>query len=539
MMAPPPHSGAPSEDFLTQTQNVAASQLVLPSVDSDVFAKLVSLTESGVTYEIRRAQKQVVIGRHPDCQIVVSDKRASSKHIRIYRDDAFRYFIEELSQNGAWCNDHRMMKGDTRALQHGDAISVCVHHLDKTPGQMPFAAYYFRLVDHPSDDKDEDPKDHFAEPVAPSAVEKGMTVRSSSAAKEPTGTSRTVNEQWVSENWDMRVVLGSGNFSEVRLGVQVKKPGSEKCAVKVIDKKRFYTFQSKRDSQLSLQSEAEMLMSLNNPGIIRIYEWFETEDKLFIAMEFLGGGDLLQFILEHGCFSEAAARRLFKDIAGAVEFLHDRNIVHRDLKPENILLTCKNVQEMRPKLADFGLARKNMKTKDCKTFCGTPHYFAPEVINTFRDRDAGQAAGYGKQVDMWSLGVILYIMLSGIPPFEEDGLYEQILDGRYEFDVHEWTKVSLEAKELVRQLMTVNPKDRLTIQQTMSHKWFTVEQSPTPPDHGVKAGGEVRQFGGPDPEADAGSAKRRRTIGGDEAGGPEVHLSMDGISSLRLPPLGA
>lgn len=140
---------------------------------------------------------------------------------------------------------------------------------------------------------------------------------------------------------------------------------------------------------------------------------------------------------------------------------------------------------MQPKLADFGLARMNMKTKDCKTFCGTPHYFAPEVIHTFRAKDDGQAGGYGMQADMWSLGVILYIMLSGIPPFEEEGLYEQILEGKYEFDVHEWNKVSPEAKELVRQLMTVDPKGRLDIKQTMSHKWFSIgglQTGMTPPD---------------------------------------------------------
>jgi len=494
MLAMPPLGS--QEEFLTQTQNVAASQLVRPAVDNNVHAKLISLIDAGVT-EIRRDQKQVQIGRHPDCEITLSDKRVSSKHLRIYRDDAFRYFVQELGSNGAWCNDHHMAKGDTRALHHGDAISVCVHHAGKASlpkDQQPFAAYIFRLADHGSDPSAElgvsigkngemltSTEVVAAQPGVPSPGTEAQRVRAAMLAAAER-SSRLVTEQWVLDNWDMRTTLGSGNFSEVRLGVQVKKPGSEKCAVKVIDKKKFFQFQSKRESQLSLQSEAEMLMGLEHPGIIRFFEWFETEDKLFIAMEFLEGGDLLQFILEKGCFSEASARRLFREIAGAVKYLHDRNIVHRDLKPENILLTSKVVNHMQPKLADFGLARMNMKTKDCKTFCGTPHYFAPEVIHTFRDRDQGQPGGYGKQADMWSLGVILYIMLSGIPPFEEEGLYEQILDGKYEFDVSEWDQVSPEAKELVRQLMTVNPKGRLTIQQTVIHKWFMLEDRPSSPD---------------------------------------------------------
>lgn len=495
-------------------------------------------------YDIRRDQKEVDIGRHPDCKVAVKDKRASSRHVRIYRDDAFHFFIECLSGNGAWCNDHHMNKGDTRALQHGDAISIVVHHAGKTAGQKPFAAYIFRLTDHQSDPAAAaaaaagEASSCLAAPAAESSIAGGggTPAPQPTNAPEPggggsssrSGSSRLVSEQWVGDHWDMRTLLGSGNFSEVRLGVQVKKPGSEKCAVKVIDKKRFVQFQSKRESQLSLQSEAAILMRMDNPGIIRFFDWFETEEKLFIAMEFLSGGDLLQYILENGCFTENVARRLFKQIAGAVSYLHEKNIVHRDLKPENILLTSKSVDDMKPKLADFGLARMNMKTKDCKTFCGTPHYFAPEVIHTFRDRDAGQPGGYGKQADMWSLGVILYIMLSGIPPFEEEGLYEQILEGKYEFDVHEWNQVSPEAKELVRQLMTVNPKGRLTIQQTMAHKWFTVDHAGTPPDQALATKSRPAPLHGDD----GASAKRRRTIGD---GDGEVTMSVDAV----LAPLGA
>lgn len=515
------------EDFLTQTQNVATSQLVRPAVDSDVYATLTSLIKSGETYQVRRDQKTIEIGRHPHCQIVVTDKRASGKHLRIYRDDAFHFFVEELSENGAWCNDHQMMKGNTRALQHGDALSICVHHNETNPDQKPFAAYIFRLAYHSSDPPGESPKEE-ARSVngAPPPGPEAQRARAAMADKAR-ASSRLVSEQWVSENWDMRTLLGSGNFSEVRLGVQVKRPGSEKCAVKVIDKKRFFQFQSKRESQLSLQSEAEMLMGLDSVGIIRFFEWFETEEKLFIAMEFLEGGDLLQFILDHGCFSEAAARRIFGEIVRAVKYLHEKNIVHRDLKPENILLTSKAVGEMHPKLADFGLARMNMKTKDCKTFCGTPHYFAPEVIHTFQDKDAGQpGGGYGKQADMWSLGVILYIMLSGIPPFEEDGLYEQILNGRYEFDVSEWDKVSLEAKELVRQLMHVNPKGRLTIEQTLAHKWFTLEEQSTPPDQSLKPN-ESREH----PTDVEATAKRRRT----SCAGDDGAMAIDGGAGARGP----
>lgn len=210
----------------------------------------------------------------------------------------------------------------------------------------------------------------------------------------------------------------------------------------------------------------------NHPAVIQLVDMDESiPNTIRLVLELCEGGELYDRIQQKQFYPEQEGRVLIKNLLSALSFIHNKGIMHRDLKPENILLTKKDRHSMHLKIADFGLARKNMQSKDCRTFCGTPHYFAPEVINTFRDRDT-PAAGYGKQADMWSLGVILYIMLSGIPPFEEDGLYEQILEGKYEFDVREWTTVSPEAKQLIRSLMTVNPKDRLTIDQACEHRWL-------------------------------------------------------------------
>merc|ERR1712232_1277106 len=160
------------------------------------------------------------------------------------------------------------------------------------------------------------------------------------------------------------------------------------------------------------------------------------------------------------------------------------------------------------KLVDFGLARRH--AHDCRTFCGTPQYFAPEVITTFSDQNLD--GGYGREVDLWSLGVILYVMLSGVTPFEEDesgGLYKQILEGKFEFGVLEWTTVSPEAKELVQKLMTVNPRERLTVQQALEHPWLRLEtQTPCCASSSAVSGGAAyrNQGGGFDF-----TVKRRRT----------------------------
>jgi len=464
-----------TQPFAAQTQGAQSAAL---QKDSDVHARLVSVTDPGFQYEFRTGQTQVKIGRHPDTDIRVDDRRVSAHHLRIYRDGSFRYFVEELSANCCFINGLCMKKGDTRALRHGDHLSLCVNP-HSVGDDKPFCAFIFRVAEREND-------------CQSSAVGDGVAVGAVAAAAGGEGRaegaeSHRVTEQWVKANWDTRNVLGSGNFSEVRLGVHVHR--GEKRAVKVIDVKKFLQFQSKRESQLSLSSEAELLTSLHHPGIVRFYEWFQTDVHLYVIMELMEGGDLLQSILEDGHFAELQARQLFGQVCEAVRYLHSKNVVHRDLKPENILLTSRVREETRPKIADFGLARKNFESKDCKTFCGTPHYFAPEVISTFTERETGHSTGYGKTVDMWSLGVILYVLLSGVPPFEEDGLYEQILDGRYEFDVREWTTVSPEAKQLVRGLMTVNPKERLTIQQAFEIRWLRLASGASA-DREAPAGGE-------------------------------------------------
>jgi len=493
------------QDFeLTQTQVVASQHTRQRAAfrDQGVHARLTSLTDASVCYELGKEQRQVEIGRHPNCHIRVDDRRSSGVHLRIYRDDNFRYYVEELSPNGCFINKHYMGKGDTRALQHGDEVSLCVYARSKE--EKAFAAYLFTLVADATGNAPPAGQPRGIGCMVHGRVDGRVDERMDDCgAAAGCGGGGLVTEEWVNDRWDMRTVLGSGNFSEVRLGVHVQT--GDQRAVKIINKKAFRQFQKKRDSRLSLKSEAETLIGLCHDGIVRVYEWFETEMHLYLVMELLSDGDLLACIMDHGCFTEPQARRLFRQLCDAVQYLHDRNVVHRDLKPENILVSGKERNELCLKIADFGLACKNMKTGDCQTFCGTPHYLSPEVINTFNGRVSGQPAGYGRQVDMWSLGVILYVMLSGVPPFEDEGLYEQILEGKFEFDVREWVAVSPEAKDLVRQLMTVNPSERFTISQALNHQWLRFSPPPSPLGEGAPLYAQRLAPGQEDP-----AAKRRR-----------------------------
>lgn len=522
--------------MLTQTQPMCSQavrvhQAAYLQENDGVIARLQSLTIVEQVWDLQRDRRELTIGRNPQqCDIVASDKRVSGTHARIYRDDCFRFFIQAPGQNGAWLNEHFMKCGDTRTLHHGDKLSLCVPgKKTKNPdGERPFAWFLFEVVGSDRDPSRADGVSDGASAVGSgaSSVHGGPAptaggAQQSASSTGPAGgrdrenTTNLVTEEWIGQNWDIRTVLGSGNFSEVKLGVHVRT--GRTCAVKVMDKSKFKQFQCKRESHLSLFSEAEVMTSLQHPGLVRCFEWFQTERSLYLIMEILEGGDLLQCILENGRFTEPQARRLFSQLCEAVHYLHARNIVHRDLKPENILLTSKDREAMRVKIADFGLARKNKGSQGCRTFCGTPHYFAPEVINAFQGQQNGQPAGYGTQADLWSLGVVLYILLSGIPPFEEDGLYEQILEGKYEFDVTEWTTISPEAKDLVSRLMTVNPKDRLTIKEASEHRWLRFGPGSTPlrhPGADPEFIPDVCMGGEPD-------AKRRRTFD-DDASMPAV-----------------
>lgn len=269
--------------------------------------------------------------------------------------------------------------------------------------------------------------------------------------------------------------LGRGNYSTVRLGEQVET--SQIVAVKCI-----------RDADLdqedrdALHIEIEILRELDHPNIIKFFDFFPEKPVYYIITEYVGGGELFDRIVEKEFYSEKDAAKVVTTVASALKYCHDRGIVHRDLKPENILLTKNEkgiIDDGNIKLADFGFAKSipNVNTLDTTgaggltTSCGTPGYVAPEIL---------KGKVYGKEVDLWSLGVILYILLCGYPPFLEDdggrkGLFDKIKKADYSFEPEEyWKDVSELGKELIRCLLVVDATKRLTIDQVLEHKWVKI-----------------------------------------------------------------
>ncbi|EAL67434.1 myosin light chain kinase [Dictyostelium discoideum AX4] len=267
----------------------------------------------------------------------------------------------------------------------------------------------------------------------------------------------------VEKIYEFKEELGRGAFSIVYLGEN--KQTKQRYAIKVINKSELG-----KDYEKNLKMEVDILKKVNHPNIIALKELFDTPEKLYLVMELVTGGELFDKIVEKGSYSEADAANLVKKIVSAVGYLHGLNIVHRDLKPENLLLKSKE-NHLEVAIADFGLSKIIGQTLVMQTACGTPSYVAPEVLN---------ATGYDKEVDMWSIGVITYILLCGFPPFYGDTvpeIFEQIMEANYEFPEEYWGGISKEAKDFIGKLLVVDVSKRLNATNALNHPWLKSNNS--------------------------------------------------------------
>jgi calcium/calmodulin-dependent protein kinase I len=268
-------------------------------------------------------------------------------------------------------------------------------------------------------------------------------------------------------------VLGTGYFAVVKVGFS--KATGEKVAIKCVDK-------SKVEREETLQNEIDILSKIDHDGVVRMHHIFDAEETLFIVMELMEGGELYDEIIKRSLFSEKEASLILKQIVEALAYLHAQNVVHRDLKLENLLLKEKVSpdQPLRVKIADFGLS-KLYSGNSMHTACGTPFYVAPDILMAADDDDAG----YGPPVDMWAVGVLLYILLSGRLPFsgdEDDELFKNILEAKIVWKSPQFDTVSEDAKDLIQKLIVVNPEDRYTAVQALTHP-FVANNNHTAPLH--------------------------------------------------------
>ncbi|TRY72150.1 hypothetical protein TCAL_03411 [Tigriopus californicus] len=267
-------------------------------------------------------------------------------------------------------------------------------------------------------------------------------------------SSRRAGEEPHIGKYRLLKTIGKGNFAKVKLAKHI--PTGKEVAIKIIDKT-----QLNPGSLQKLFREVRIMKTLDHPNIVKLFQVIETEKTLYLVMEYASGGEVFDYLVLHGRMKEKEARAKFRQIVSAVQYCHQKKIIHRDLKAENLLLDS----EMNIKIADFGFSNEFQPGSKLDTFCGSPPYAAPELF---------QGKKYdGPEVDVWSLGVILYTLVSGSLPFDGSTLRElreRVLRGKYRIPFY----MSTDCENLLKKFLVLNPARRASLETIMKDKWMNM-----------------------------------------------------------------
>ncbi|ESL10592.1 serine/threonine protein kinase [Trypanosoma rangeli SC58] len=264
--------------------------------------------------------------------------------------------------------------------------------------------------------------------------------------------------------YELGKTLGSGNFSKVKLARDVET--GKEWAIKIMDKEQL----ARERMEEQLKREISVMKMLHQPNIIELREVMQTTNHIYLVLELVAGGELFDKIAEAKRFDEPTARRYFHQLIAGIHYCHSQGIAHRDLKPENLLLDANDTL----KISDFGLSNIHSGNAPgrgtmLQTVCGTPNYVAPEVL---------KERGYdGVKADVWSCGVVLFVMLAGYLPFDDDNvnaLFTKIERGEYRMARH----FSTDVRDLISKMLVVDPNKRVTVEEIMQHPWFLVDWDP-------------------------------------------------------------
>lgn len=307
----------------------------------------------------------------------------------------------------------------------------------------------------------------------PTSINNNNNVNNESARKAKTGSyspqPNSTSSKWpqtrtifgidVIEKYDIGRPIGDGHFSVVYCCMN--KATQEFCALKLIDKLKC------RGRDDMIYNEVKILKQLNHPNIVKLIEEFDYPKQLYLILELVQDGDLFDAISTVTKYNEVHVATMIHNLSSALSYLHRQGIVHRDIKPENLLISVQEDGSQSVKLADFGLAVE-VGDNPLYSVCGTAFYVSPEMLTE---------TGYDYKVDVWSTGVICFILLCGYPPFtsenesNQDELFDAILAGDFQFAPPYWSKISQHAKNLIKCMLTVDPEQRYTAEQVFKHPW--------------------------------------------------------------------
>lgn len=408
------------------------------------------------THNIKPTECEIdayTIGRNRKCDVVIDDSRVSGCHCRIYRGweqrpgltSQLMVYLEDTSSNGTFLNKSKLKRRERRHLSTGDELTF----LSPKILEARRTAYMYvslsddtipKVVTHPDE----------------RAPERSLTLAVSC-------TNRNLET-----DYELREELGSGSIGKVYRAIE--RTTDKAFAAKIISTRQFAFERS--FSASDLLQEARMLRNVSHPAIVTVRDAYSEDASFAIIMQFVEGGDLFDRIVKRKKYPERDARDVMSHLLSALAYLHARGIAHRDIKPENILLrTAKSDVDVL--LTDFGLAKGTaVGPHGCRTFCGTPQYLAPEVMERQNEDDLALGGYDGAAADIWSVGVVLFVLLSGTQPANSK------VENKWttcSFNESVWSYVSEEAKDVIHRLTAVDANERPSAAAALQMPWFTVQ----------------------------------------------------------------
>ncbi|CAN3364590.1 serine/threonine-protein kinase Rad53p [Diutina catenulata] len=380
------------------------------------------------------ARKVWLFGRSDQADLtMVNSSRLSNKHFKIYvHSDDKSVWIQDISTNGTWVNGIRLVKGSNYILNQGDEISV--------GNGVAKDTVTFIVV--------------FSDEYNPSRP-------TSLAAAEPQG----IHRDYAIKN----EVIGQGAFATVKKCVE--RATGHSYAVKIINRRKALNTSG---AITGVERELSILQQLDHPHIVSLQAFYEDAENYYIVMELVPGGDLMDFVASNGAIGEDATQVIAKQILEGIAYVHSKGISHRDLKPDNILIAQDD--PIKVKITDFGLAKFSDGQTFMKTFCGTLAYVAPEIITGKYDARAAKGkANYSALVDMWSLGCLVYVLMTSHLPFngrDQVTMFAKIKSGEYHEGPLKSYNVSEQGLDFLHRCLQVDPMNRITANDALAHPWI-------------------------------------------------------------------
>ncbi|SGZ54043.1 CIC11C00000000092 [Sungouiella intermedia] len=389
-------------------------------------------------------KKTWIFGRNSECDFVLSTcTRLSNKHFKLWLNLSDNtLWIQDTSTNGTHLNGNRLVKGSNYIVNQGDEISVGIG--------VPLDVIRFVVL--------------FSDKYNPSNSENSSVIKDEGIYKE-----------FIIKN----ETIGQGAFATVKKVIE--RSTGDSYAVKIINRRRAIHAGGK-GAMLGVNRELEILRKLNHPNIVRLKSFYEDVENYYLVMELVPGGDLMDFVAANGAIGEDATQVITKQILDGIAYVHRMGISHRDLKPDNILIMQDD--PILVKITDFGLAKISDNATFMKTFCGTLAYVAPEVITGKYDLQQSQDSpvNYSNLVDIWSLGCLVYVLLTSHLPFNgrtQTQMFQKIKSGEFHESPLNSYKVSEEGRDFLKCCLQVDPRLRMTAEEALKHPWLSEVESYT------------------------------------------------------------